>query len=123
MAFADYTLLFFAIAAGAIAFFAVLRDTAGANLLRLALASLAGLGATLTLLATATIWLQQTGDPWNNARLTPAIALHHGFKLYYPLHEGPVLSTVVLIRIRWKLESVRAEVSGSATGGEIVKVV
>jgi hypothetical protein len=61
----------------------------------LAPALLVGLAVTLVALEAAALWLVQPEDPWNNARLTPAIALHHGFKLYYPLQDGPVLSTVV----------------------------
>ncbi len=73
----------------------IYRGTNGTPPVRAVLAVLTGLAAALTLLEIAALWLWQTGDPWNNARLTPAIALHYGFRLYYPLYEGPVLSTVV----------------------------
>ncbi len=63
--------------------------------LRLALALVAGLGTALIVLGAAALWLKQPWDPWNAARLAPAVALHHGYTLYYPLETGPVLSTVV----------------------------
>lgn len=40
-------------------------------------------------------WLNGAGNPWNAARLTPALALHEGVKLYWPMNSGPVMSTVV----------------------------
>jgi hypothetical protein len=95
MTVVDLLVFFVAVATGAAAFRAVFRDSDGAPPLRATLAGVAGLAATVAVLASATLWLQQAGDPWNNARLTPAVALHYGFQLYYPLHEGPVLSTVV----------------------------
>src|SRR5258708_30347802 len=92
---ADFVIVALALAAGAVAFAKIYRGTDEAAAVRFALAALAGLAATFTLMEVAALWLAQTGDPWNAARLAPAIALHHGFRLYYPLHEGPVLSTVV----------------------------
>jgi hypothetical protein len=92
---ADLLIFALALAAGLGVFVSVYRGTDRPTPLAAALASFAGLAAALTSLEIAALWLAQTGDPWNNARLTPAIALHYGFRLYYPLHEGPVLSTVV----------------------------
>ena len=91
----DYLVFSLAIGAGAVAAAMVYPRNDTANPWALTLSVLAGLGLTFTLIEAAALWLGQTGDPWNSARLTPVIALHHGFKLYYPLHEGPVLSTVV----------------------------
>src|ERR1035437_9594800 len=91
----DFIIFALTLAAGMGVFASVYRGTNGTAPVRAALAGVAGLAAALTLLEIAALWLAQTDDPWNNARLTPAIALHYGFRLYYPLHEGPVLSTVV----------------------------
>ncbi len=71
------------------------RDPALSRSQQFGLAALLTLGFTLALSSAAALWLEQVGDPWNAARLTPAIALHYGFPLYYPLEHGPVLSTVV----------------------------
>lgn len=62
---------------------------------RRTLATLAALAAATAAVGAAALWLAQTGDPWNSARLAPAIALHFGHALYQPLEAGPVLSTVV----------------------------
>jgi hypothetical protein len=63
--------------------------------LRLAVALIGGATAVGGVFGAATEWLDQPGDPWNAARLAPAVALHYGYGLYYPLDTGPVLSTVV----------------------------
>jgi len=62
---------------------------------RASLAVVAALGSFIVVFAIGALWLSGPGDPWNAARLTPAIALHHGYQLYYPITSGPVLSTVV----------------------------
>ena len=95
MTTSDYLIFLLAVGTGAVAAVRVCPQNETMKPWPLGLSVLAGLGLTLTLVEVATVWLGQAGDPWNSARLTPAIALHHGFKLYYPLHEGPVLSTVV----------------------------
>lgn len=62
---------------------------------RLPFAVIAGLAAATASVAAAALWLDQTGDPWNAARLAPSLALDSGYALYQPLETGPVLSTVV----------------------------
>jgi hypothetical protein len=71
------------------------RSTELAPGARLWLAAIAALAAATAALGAAALWLGQTGDPWNGARLAPSIALHSGYALYQPLETGPVLSTVV----------------------------
>lgn len=62
---------------------------------RVALTAVTAVAALVATLAASALWLSQAADPWNAARLAPSVALHHGYKLYYPLDTGPVLSTVV----------------------------
>src|SRR5262245_54414126 len=33
-------------------------------------------------------------EEWNGCRLAPTVALTHGYALYYPPNEGPVLDTI-----------------------------
>lgn len=95
MHFADFLIFTFACGLGAVAMATLLRAKRNGSESPVPLALFTAVAVALTMIAIATRWLEQTGDPWNNARLTPAVALHYGFKLYYPLHDGPVLSTVV----------------------------
>lgn len=71
------------------------RRTDGSPRFRLLVAATAAGALATTLAAAAALWLAQPADPWNAARLAPALGLHHGFRLHYPLDAGPVLSTVV----------------------------
>jgi hypothetical protein len=49
----------------------------------------------LTALLALAMILLQPFDPWNGARLAPAVSLRFGYALYYPAESGPVMSTVV----------------------------
>ena len=83
----------FILSLGAILAFAASRAPGSGStpLARMALA----LGTFVVWAAVAATWLSQPEDPWNAARLTPAVALLKGTGLYQPLDSGPVLSTVV----------------------------
>jgi len=92
---ADLVILSVALACAAAAGLQAMRGGETGRTASAFMALLLGAGVGLTLLEVATVWLGQTDDPWNAARLAPVAAFHRGFALYYPLDRGPVLSTVV----------------------------
>jgi hypothetical protein len=72
-----------------------IRDMTGEVISRWATATVIGLGTFVAIGGVLVLWKGGVGDPWNAARITPAIALHEGQKPYWPMNSGPVLSTVV----------------------------
>lgn len=95
MQLADALIVVVAVGTAALAARPLWRDPHLPPVARVSVALFAAVAAAFALVAAAGVWLGGTNDPWNAARLTPSIALHHGYSLYYPVDHGPVLSTVV----------------------------